>query len=124
MTAGRRRVAISSKMPDTYIVFQDNLKGLTHIPALSGATLKDTIQNITEGCVGCPMPSQHYMYYIYTVHREKVPLFGSRFDVYVIVKDVAGSKVDLHAARCKRGLDYALTDWSDVGWLFADKLFN
>ena len=106
-------------MDAKYIVFQDNLSGLTWIPQLGSETLKDTIQNITEG-----RASQSYMYFIYTQHEMKVPLFGTKFDTYKYVKAVAGSKVEPAFAPNRQGLDYALSHQSSEVWLFTDKLWE
>ena len=103
-------------MPTKYQVFVDNLSGMTWCPALGADTLEDAVENITESY---PTPSQHWMYHVYILHREKVPYWGAKPDVYRRVKSVAGSE-------CKkggRGLDYALTVWED-SWLFTDKMWG
>lgn len=105
-------------MPDTYIVFEDTLNGLTERPQLRGSTLEDTIQLITES------RSQCWMYFIYRLHEEKVPLFGTRFDVYRYVKAVAGKKVEPPLTPNKQGLQYAFTHQTSMAWLFADSLFD
>jgi hypothetical protein len=93
---------------------------MTCLPALSGETLQECVNNITNGLVGCRKPSQNYMYYIYNVHQQQIPYWGKRVDVYCYVKAVAGSSVEY--IRHKEGLQYAITNWEDE-WLFTDKLF-
>lgn len=111
-------------MNHTYVVFQDNIKGLTEIPQLAGTKLDETIQNIKQGCVGYRTPSQLWMYYIYKLDKEKVPLFGTRFDIYSYITAVAGKNVEREIAPNTKGLQYAITHQDYMGWLFTDKLFN
>jgi hypothetical protein len=108
-------------MPTKYQVFVDNLSGMTWCPTLGADTLEDAVENITESC---PTPSQHWMYYIYILHQEKVTYWGATTDVYRHVKAVAGTLVKPETVIHKRGLEYALIKWSDAAsWLFADILF-
>ena len=108
-------------MPDQYIVFVDNLDGFTEVPRLRGTTLEETIENICE-CAD----RQHWFYYIYTLRGGKVPIFGGKVhvDVYQFTKTVAGRSAEPLACRHKEGFQYALTDWSDTKFLFADKIFD
>lgn len=101
----------------SYIVFQDNLKGLIEMRELRGETLEETLTKITSH------PNQRYMYFIYRLHEEKVPLFFTRFDVYRYVKAVAGSKAVPTSCLNKQGLEYALTHQTSMAWLFCDNLF-
>ena len=97
----------------------DNIKGMTICPALGADNLAEAIQNITEGCVGAQQPNQHYMYFIYALHMERVPFFGTRVDYYRFVKTIAGSKVEPVLQNHRVGLEYALTaDWDT--WYFTD----
>lgn len=105
-------------MPTKYQVFVDNLSGVMWCPTLGGETVEECIDCILNGNL-VPLPSQHWMYYIYVLHQEKVPYWGKKPDIYKIVKSVAGSE-------CKKGgrsLDYALTIWEEDTWLFTDKVF-
>ena len=103
-------------MPVEYIVFQDGIAGLKMKPQLSSDTLADAINLITNGREG-----QHWMYFIYRLHAEKIPLFGTRFDCYRYVKAVAGSEA--LTAPNKQGLEYALTHEWDA-WVFTDDIFG
>lgn len=109
----------------TFVVFQDNLSGLTEMPALRADTLDEAIQNITEGC-GASTPSQNYMYFIYKLHEAKVPLFWTHFNFYKFQKSVSGSKVGAARARAgaSQGLLYALTHQTSMAWFFTDKPFE
>jgi hypothetical protein len=105
----------------SYIVFQNSFSGFKHIRAMDSCSLEEAIQNIQEGCAGCRIPSQLFMYYIYKQHQDNVPLFGTKFNVYKRVKAVAGSKVlnpqtDSH--------EYAITHNTNMVWLFTDNLFE
>ena len=104
-------------MPDKYQVFVDNLSGFTWLPALGADTLEEVVQAIHGQSI-----RQHWMYYIYVLHQERVPYWGARTDVYKHVKAVAGSLVEPIYIRHKGGLEYALTTW-ESGWLFCDNLF-
>ena len=108
-------------MPTKYQVFCDTLGGMKCCPALCADTLEEAVQNIQEG-VGPHTPSQHWMYYIYELHQERVPYWGAKPDVYKHIKAVGGRLVSPVSMRHKEGLLYALTTWED-GWLFADVLF-
>ena len=110
-------------MPDEYVVFVDNLSGFIELPQLRGATLAETVQNIQEGCAGMRMSSQMYMYFIYRLQSEKVPLFGTKFDCYKYVKAVAGSCVELNLVAHREGLQYALTHQTSMAWVFTDNCF-
>ena len=105
-------------MPTKYQVFVDNLSGFTWIPALGADTLEEAVESIQNGYGH----SQHWMYYVYVLHQERVPYWGARTDVYKHVKAVAGSLVEPIYIRHKGGLNYALTTW-ESGWLFGDNLF-
>ena len=108
-------------MPDTYIVFVDNLDGFTEIPKLRGSTLEETIENICENAC------QNWFYYIYRLQSEKVPIFGGkvRVDVYKFQKTVGGKFAEPKYMRHKEGLQYAMKDWStDTAWVFADFIFE
>lgn len=110
-------------MPTKYQVFVDNLSGFTWCPALDADTLEEAVQNIKE-----KPPHQHWMFYIYVLHQERVRYWGVSTDVYKYVKAVAGSQVDPLSIRHKEGLGYALTAWQiinsgSVDWLFADKIY-
>jgi hypothetical protein len=107
-------------MPDQYIVFIDNLSGFTEVPTLRGDTLLETVSNIVNS------PNSAWFYYIYTLRGGKVPIFGGkvRVDVYQFTKTVAGRSVEPFGYRHKEGFQYALTDWSDTKFLFADKIFE
>lgn len=98
-------------------MFQDNLKGLTLNAKLNADTLADAVEGITNG-----RESQRYMYFIYRLHNEKVPLYGTTFDCYKYVKAVAGSNVEPAFAPNKRGLEYALSNQYSP-WLFTDNVF-
>jgi hypothetical protein len=114
--------------PAKFIVFQDNLTGMTHVPKLDGNTFADVSNNITEG-VGAYVPSQHWMYFIYMLHEDNVPVYGNRWQVYRYVKAIAGSKVEPIFQNHRSGLLYALTkegmsyNNGDPAWFFSDKLF-
>jgi len=105
-------------MPTKYIVFVDNLSGFTWVPALGADTLEEAVEEI-QNRFG---HSQHWMYYIYVLHQERVPYWGAKPDIYKHVKAVGGSLVEPISMRHKEGLGYALTTW-ESGWLFADVLF-
>jgi len=112
-------------MPTKYQIFVDNLKGFTWCPALGADTLEEAVQNVTEYY---PTPSQHWVYYIYELHQERVIFWNAKTDVYKYVKTVAGSLVEPISIRHKEGLNYALTTWESLrsgsaDWLFADILF-
>ena len=106
-------------MPDSYIVFADNLSGFTEIPNLRGDTLQETIDNINH------IPRQHWFYYIYMLKCKKIPIFGGKVevDVYQFQKTVSGKNAEPFAMRHREGLQYALTDWSDTKFLFADQIY-
>ena len=106
-------------MSPKYIVFQDNLKGLQEKPQLAADTLADTIELIQNG-----RESQLWMYFIYTLHQENIPLYGTRFTCYKYVKAIAGSKVEPIFASNKRGLEYALTHNVSMAWLFTDDVYG
>ena len=111
---------------ETYIVFQDNLKGMTMVPQFSANTLEDAVQNITEGCVGYRTPSQNYSYFIYKLHQSKVPFLSTKADYYKYVKRIDGSRVEPTMQNYKSMLDYAITlqcDCTDV-WYFTDRPFG
>jgi len=91
---------------------------MTWCPALGGETVEECIDSIQNG-VGSTLPSQHWMYYIYVLHQQKVPFWGAKPDVYKHVKAVGGALVSSIAVRYKEGLHYALTTWND-SWLFTD----
>ena len=101
-----------------YQVFVDNLSGFTWVPALGADTLAETVEAIQNR----PGHSQHWMYYIYALHESRVPLWGTKPDVYRFVKAVAGSLVEpALLQRCRGGMEYALTTWSGPpDWLFCD----
>jgi hypothetical protein len=108
---------------ETYIVFQDTMKGMTMIPQMSADTFEEAVQNITEGCVGCRIPSQNCSYFIYKLHQSKVPFLSTKAEYYRYVKRVDGSKVDTAYNNHKRMLEYAITlqcDSTDV-WYFTDE---
>jgi len=108
-----------------YIVFQDNLKGMTFIPQMTGSDLGEVVQSIHEGTVGMSMPSQHYMYFIYKTHQTKVPYLNTKVNVYRFVKTVAGSKVEPIFQKHKEGLEYAIDIGIEgYGWVFTDKVFE
>lgn len=110
-------------MPAKYVVFRDDLSGIVPVNILCADTLEEAVQNIHEGVNGS-IPSQHWMYFIYVLYSEKVPIVASRFDVYKYVKAVAGVLVEREYVIHKRGLQYALCHQVDEKqWLFADKLF-
>jgi len=109
----------------TYIVFQDNLGGMTMIPPLGADTLEEAAQNVTEGSVGYRIPSQNWSYYIYKLHQSKVPFLSTKAEYYRYVKRVDGLNVDTAYNIRKRMLEYAITlecDYTDV-WYFTDKPF-
>jgi hypothetical protein len=110
-------------MDAKYIVFCDNAKGMTWMPQMGADTIKECIQNIKEECVGCPMPSQHWMYFIYESHSKKVPYWGTQVDVYRYVKAVAGAKVKFATTYRCHGLLWAITHQSAMNWLFTDDLW-
>jgi len=116
-------------MTAKFIVFQDNLTGMTHRPELDGNTFADVSNNITEG-VGAYIPSQHWMYFIYMLHEENVPVYGNRWKIYRYVKAIAGSKAEPIFQNHRNGLLYALTNNSmsyesgNPAWFFSDKLFD
>lgn len=101
-----------------YQVFVDNFSGFTWVPALGADTLAETVEAIQNR----PGHSQHWMYYIYALHESRVPLWGTKPDVYRHVKAVAGSLVEpALLQRCRGGMEYALTTWSGPpDWLFCD----
>jgi len=111
-----------------YIVFQDALSGFKHIPQMDAESLEEIIQNITEGCVGCRNPSQHWMYFIYKKHAEDVPIVGTRFDVYKRVKAIPGALVSKPGALVSKpntnSHEYAMTHNSSTAWFFTDNLFE
>lgn len=88
---------------------------------MSADTLKEAIQNIQEGCVGCRSPSQNWMYYIYRLHEQGVPVIGTRMDVYKRVQAVAGSLVEKPHTDSH---EYALTHQSSMAWFFTDDIFG
>jgi hypothetical protein len=104
-----------------YIVFQDNLGGFRQMTAMTTSTLEEAIDSIHNGCTGCNMPSQNFMYYIYKRHEQNVPIIGTRFDVYKRVKAVAGSRVEKPS---NAGHEYALTHNSSMAWFFTDDIFG
>jgi len=116
-------------MTPKFIVFQDNLTGMTHRPQLDADTFADASNNIREGVCGY-IPSQHWMYFIYMLHEENVPVYGGRWKVYRYVKAIAGSKVEEIFQNHRAGLLYALTtkdmyyDGGNPAWFFSDKLFD
>lgn len=110
-----------NKYKMTFIVFQDNFSGFTHINAFDSETLVDALQCIAEGAVGYRLPSQHFMYFIYQAYEKDVPLLGLKFQVYKFVKAVAGSKVENPQ---KNAHQYALTHNSSMAWFFSDNLFE
>jgi len=108
-------------MVANYIVFVDSLSGMKLIPQMGGDVLKYVIQNIQEGCVGCHLPSQDCMYYIYTKHEMNVPLHGTKYDTYKYCKSVAGKFVE----KPKMGnMTYALTHQTSDAWFFTDNMFE
>lgn len=108
----------------TFIVFKDSFAGMVWIPALGAGTLKEAIQNITEGCTGIPMPSQNFTYYIYQTHQMKVPLHGTTYDIFKFQKTIAGSRVDKNMINHRWGLLYALTHQTSNAWFFTDNLWG
>lgn len=104
-----------------YIVFQDALSGFKHIPQMNAESLEEIVQNIKEGCVGCRNPSQHWMYFIYKKHAENVPIVGARFDIYKLVKAIAGASVEKPSTHSH---EYAMTHNSSTAWFFTDNLFE
>ena len=106
----------------TYIVFCDGLKGMVEDPKLGGLTFEEAVQSITEG-VGSYIPNQNWMYYIYEAHSSRVPLYGSRFDVYKLKKMIAGSKF---AGNLKQGLGWAFTNCQGQppDWCFTDVMWR
>ena len=108
-----------------YIVFQDNLKGMTFIPQMTSSNLEEVVQSIHEGTVGMSMPSQNYMYFIYRTHQVKVPYLNTKVNVYSFVKTVAGSKVEPIFQNHKRMLQYAIDIGIEgYGWVFTDTVFE
>jgi hypothetical protein len=107
-------------MPSKYIVFEDNYKGLTEMRGLRTEFLETALTSIVEGrCSEKP-----YYYFIYRLHDEGVPLYGTRFDCYRYVEAVAGSKVNPDTIRNKEGLTYALTHQTSTAWMFTDDIFG
>jgi hypothetical protein len=111
-------------MPTKYQVFVDNLSGFTWCPALGGDTFEEAVEAIKNG----HGHSQHWMYYIYILHQERILFWGARTDVYRHVTTVAGAQVNPISIRHKEGMGYALTTWESLrsgtaDWLFADKLW-
>ena len=109
-------------MPDTYIVFADNLDGFTEIPKLRGTTLEETIENICERA-----DRQHWFYYIYRLQAEKLEVFGDKVkvDVYKFQKTVGGKFAKIEYMIHKEGLHYAMKDWStDTAGVFADFIYQ
>ena len=101
----------------------DGLSGMKLMPQMGADVLEEAIQNITEGCVGCPMPSQNYMYYIYESHGRGVPLHWTKYNTYKYCKSVAGSRVE----NPKMGnMQYALTHQyqTSMAWFFTDDMFG
>ena len=118
---GGAELFFTKRMDAKYIVFMDGLSGMKWMPQMCGDVLEEVIQNITEGCVGCRMPSQNWMYYIYTKHQMNVPLHGTRYDTYKYCKSVAGHWVE----KPKMGnMEYALTHRSSMAWFFTDDMFE
>lgn len=105
----------------TFIVFQDNFSGFTHLPQFDADALSDCLTFIAEGACGLRNPSQNFMYFIYKAHETDVPLLGLKFQVYKFVKAVAGSKVENPQ---KNAHQYALTHNSSSAWFFSDNLFE
>ena len=101
-----------------YIVFQDSFTGFKHLHQYDGEDLKEVIQSITDGY---RMPTQYFMYYIYKKHQFDVPLFGTRFDVYIKETAVAGYKVERPHLDSHQ---YALTHNSSMAWFFTDDIFG
>jgi hypothetical protein len=108
-------------MDAKYIVFMDGLKGMQWMPAMGGDVLEGVVQNIQEGCLGCGMPSQQWMYYIYTRHQMNVPLHGTKYDTYMYCSAVAGSHVEKPRIR---NMQYALSHQSSMAWFFTDDIFG
>jgi hypothetical protein len=103
-----------------YIVFQDNFKGFQQMYAMTTTTLEEAVDSIHNGCTGCNMPSQNFMYYIYALHEKNVPVVGTRFNVYKRVKAVAGSHVEKPS---NAGHEYALEHNTSMAWFFTDDIF-
>ena len=101
----------------TFIVFIDNLSGLTHMPTCDCDTLEEALNNIEH------VPNQNWFFHIYESHFKKVPIFAAkvRVDVFKYIKTVAGRSAMTHTRR--EVLQYAVTDYEEH-WLFADKLFG
>lgn len=86
--------------------------------ALCADTIKDVVQNITEGC---NTPSQHFMYFIYKKYESNVPIVGTRFDTYKYAKTITGKYVSKPNTNCH---EYALCHNSSSAWFFTDKPFE
>ena len=103
---------------ETYIVFQDNTKGMTMIPQLSADTFEKVVHNITESS------SHNYSYFIYKLHQSKVPFLSTKAEYYRFIRRVDGKT--LRCANHKNMLEYAISlqcDSTDV-WYFTDKPFG
>ena len=101
----------------TFIVFIDNLSGMSHLPTCDCDTFEEALTNIEH------VPNQNWFFHIYECHFEKVPIFAGkvRVDVFKYVKTVAGASVMTHTRR--EGLQYAFTDYENH-WFFSDRFFG
>ena len=121
LSAPPRNYFLRNKMDAKYIVFMNGIAGMQLMRVLSADSLEEAIQNIQEGCLGCRMPSQNWMYYIYSKHHMNIPLHGTRYDTYKYCKSVAGCNVE----KPKNGyMTYALTHQSSTAWFFTDSIFE
>jgi hypothetical protein len=105
----------------SHIIFQDTFSGFKHLPELNSDDLSHALERIQEGAPGLRNPSQNFMYFIYKKHERNVPLLGLKFNVYIFVKAVAGSKVENPQ---KNAHQYALTHNSSTAWFFSDNMFE
>ena len=106
-----------NKAKMTYIVFIDNLSGMSHLPTCDCDTLQDALTNIEH------VPNQNWFFHIYECHFEKVPIFAGKVkvDVFKYIKTVAGASSVTHTRR--EALQYAVTDYENH-WFFSDRFFG
>lgn len=110
------RRTLQEELYKMYIIFQDGIAGFKMV-GMEYGTIEDAIHDITTG----PKPNQHFMYFIYRTHSENVPIVGTRFDVYQLVRAVAGSLVTKPHNKCHQ---YAITHNCSTAWFFTDNLFE
>ena len=104
-------------MPETsYIAFIDTFAGFKQIPKLTASSIDDVVKKIDM------MPSPNFMTYIYKSHQSNLPILGTKFDTYIFVKAIAGSKMINPNTNMPH--QYALTHNSSMAWFFTDNMFE